>query len=105
MPDPDAAKNRAVDIGHIRLKPLHKAEIISKAQYKEILQSVSHSVRANYNGEPLDSTFEKHVGTLLDAKTNEVRSASEAPAAGAGVAAVAAREVQRPRARPPARPS
>ena len=91
-------------------------EIISKEQFKVVNKFVCESVAANYKGEALDEVFKAHVEQLLEFKTNEVRNgsgngaagvaASDVPAAGAGVTAVAAREVPRlPAAHPPAHPT
>ena len=91
-------------------------EIISKEQFKAVNKSVCDFVAANYKGEALDTVFKARVEQLLAIKTDEVRNgsgngaagvaASDVPAAGAGVTAVAAREVPRlSAAHPPAHPT
>ena len=122
MPTVDETKQRCRDIAGQYLKRYYdikrSIEIISKEQFKVVNKSVCDAVAANYKppGEALDKAFQARVEQMLELKTSEVRNgsgngaagvaASDVPAAGAGVTAVAAREVQRlPAAHPPAHPT
>ena len=92
MPSPSEAKQQAVDIANLYLKPLLKSSTISKEQFKEINKSVAHSVSETYTDEALDSAFEARVVQLLEVKKDEVIS-RDGNGSGQGAASVAAPQV------------